>query len=201
MPGAALRSASPARATALAEPKCASSARLRAAPDPRHLVERRRPRLRRPLRPVRADREAVRLVAQPLHEVEHRVAVPERHRRLAGAVELLLAGVAVDALGDADHRDLVDAELLQRRAGRRHLPRPAVDQHEVGPGVRLPVRILLGEPREAPGQHLAHHPEVVAGRQVVERMLNLRYCDFRNPSGPATIIAPTAFVPMMWLLS
>jgi hypothetical protein len=32
-------------------------------------------------------------------------------------------------------------------------------------------------------------------------MLNFRYCPLMNPSGPATIIAPTALVPMMWLLS
>ena len=32
-------------------------------------------------------------------------------------------------------------------------------------------------------------------------MLNLRYCDFMNPSGPATIMAPTAWAPWMWELS
>ena len=32
-------------------------------------------------------------------------------------------------------------------------------------------------------------------------MLNLRYWLFWKPSGPATIIPPTALVPMMWLLS
>ncbi len=32
-------------------------------------------------------------------------------------------------------------------------------------------------------------------------MLNLRYCDFRKPSGPATIMPPTALVPWMWELS
>ena len=81
-------------------------------------------------------------------------------------MELLLAGVAVHALGDADHRHLVDAELLQRRAGRRHLPGAAVDQHQIRPGVRLPVGVLPRQPREAPRQDLAHHPEVVPGRQL-----------------------------------
>jgi hypothetical protein len=32
-------------------------------------------------------------------------------------------------------------------------------------------------------------------------MLNFRYCAFTKPSGPATIMPPTAFVPWMWLLS
>ena len=32
-------------------------------------------------------------------------------------------------------------------------------------------------------------------------MLNLRYWFFTNPSGPATIMAPTALVPIVWLLS
>ena len=44
-------------------------------------------------------------------------------------------------------------------------------------------------------------PKSSPGVSSVERMLNLRYCDFTNPSGPATIMPPTAFVPMMWLLS
>jgi hypothetical protein len=52
-----------------------------------------------------------------------------------------------------------------------------------------------------PGQHLLHHAEIVAGRQVLARMLNLRYWIFTKPSGPATIIAPTALVPWMWELS
>ena len=44
-------------------------------------------------------------------------------------------------------------------------------------------------------------PKSSPGVSSVERMLNLRYWFFRNPSGPATIMAPTAFEPWMWLLS
>ena len=45
---------------------------------------------------------------------------------------------------------------------------------------------------------------VRSGRKVelsVPRMLNLRYWFLVNPSGPATIMPPTALVPWMWLLS
>ena len=48
---------------------------------------------------------------------------------------------------------------------------------------------------EAPAQHLAHHAEVVAGRELCDLMLNLRYWLFEKPSGPATIIAPTRWCP------
>ena len=44
-------------------------------------------------------------------------------------------------------------------------------------------------------------PKSSPGVRSAERMLNLRYWFFRKPSGPATIIAPTAFEPWMWLLS
>ena len=44
-------------------------------------------------------------------------------------------------------------------------------------------------------------PKSSPGVISVERMLNLRYWFFTKPSGPATIMAPTALVPMMWELS
>ena len=44
-------------------------------------------------------------------------------------------------------------------------------------------------------------PKSSPGVRSAERMLNLRYWFFWNPSGPATIMAPTAFDPWMWLLS
>jgi hypothetical protein len=44
-------------------------------------------------------------------------------------------------------------------------------------------------------------PKSSPGVRSSPRMLNLRYCDFTKPSGPATIIAPTALVPWMWELS
>jgi hypothetical protein len=44
-------------------------------------------------------------------------------------------------------------------------------------------------------------PKSSPGVRSAERMLKVRYCPFTKPSGPATTIAPTAFVPMMWELS
>ena len=73
----------------------------------------------------------------------------------------------------------VDAEFLQDGANRRHLALAAVDEDDVGPGREgmsailgrrsaRPVghAFLLEQPREAPRHHLAHHAEVVAGRDV-----------------------------------
>ncbi len=99
-------------------------------------------------------------------------------------MEFLLAGVAVDALGDADDRHLVDAEFLQRSTGRRNLTRAAVDQHQVRPGVRLPVGVFLRQPPEAPGQHLAHHPEVVAGGQIRPADVELAVLRLDEALGP-----------------
>ena len=47
---------------------------------------------------MRADGEAMRLVAQPLQEIQHRIARLEREGRLAGHEEALAAGVAVGPL-------------------------------------------------------------------------------------------------------
>ena len=59
-----------------------------------------------------ADGEAVGLVPQALDEVEDRVVTLQRKGALAGAVELFLAVVAVDAFGDAHHGDVFNV-LLQ----------------------------------------------------------------------------------------
>ncbi len=72
--------------------------------DAGHIVQRRRTDRLGAFGAVGADGKAVRLVAQALDEVEHRIIVAQRERALAGAVEFLFPGVAVDALGDADHR-------------------------------------------------------------------------------------------------
>src|SRR5882672_6850642 len=53
---------------------------------------------------VAADRKAVSFVAQALQIVENRALLIEAERRLAPAVEVLAARLALDALGDADHR-------------------------------------------------------------------------------------------------
>ena len=102
----------------------------------------------------------------------------------------------------------------------------AVDQHEVGPlglgggivgarrlggrGLRRGrgrVRRLAGrgasfirrEKRRRSTSRIM--PKSSPGVMSVERMLKVRYSFLRKPSGPATTMAPTALVPMMWELS
>src|ERR1043166_6349059 len=91
--------------------------------------------------PLRADREPMRLVAQPFDEIEHRIARPEPERLAPGHEESLPAGIALGALGDGDDRHVAHAERIERLARRRELPEPTVDQHEARPG-RLVLAIL-----------------------------------------------------------
>src|SRR5882724_3922696 len=62
------------------------------------------------LLPVRADGKAMRLVAQPLHEIQHRIARFELHGRAPRNEERLAAGVALRSLRDPDQRYAGDAE-------------------------------------------------------------------------------------------
>src|SRR6266481_659803 len=75
---------------------------------------------------VRADREAMRLVAQPLDEIEHRVARLELERLASGQEEGLHPVVAVRAFGHRDERNVDDAERRQRLLRRGQLPAAAV---------------------------------------------------------------------------
>jgi hypothetical protein len=83
------------------------------------------------------------------------------------------------ALGDADGDDAIgNAEFVENAAHRRHLALAAVDQDDVRPGreSRRPrprrsafaasSALLLQKPREAALHDLAHHAEIVAGRDV-----------------------------------
>src|SRR5204862_6667442 len=66
---------------------------------------------------VGTDGEAVGLVAQALDEIEHGIARLEQQRLVAAwEMEMLAAGIAVGPLGDADERDVGDAEGLQQLA-------------------------------------------------------------------------------------
>src|SRR5690606_7563745 len=93
-------------------------------------------------RPVRTDGEAMGLVAQSLHEIEHRVAHRQSERVPALCKEALAACLAILPLGDADGNDtILDPEIGEDLAHRRHLPLPAVDQDDIRPGWKA-VRIL-----------------------------------------------------------
>ena len=65
---------------------------------------------------VRADGEAVGLIAQPLHEVEHGIARLQHHGTIAAGDVEMLASRVVGTLGDADQR--------HRAARRRASPGP-----------------------------------------------------------------------------
>ena len=144
-----------------------------------------------PARAVRADGEAVRLVAQPLNEIEQRIARRQLHRRLSGQIEGLVAGVAVRPLGDADHRHVGHAERGQGLARGIELACPPSISTRSGQGEfafassslsrRRDARACavaasaaagsargasVDQPLEPALQHLAHHAEVVAGREL-----------------------------------
>ena len=119
----------------LTDPKCRSSAACRAGPEARDVVEHRRRHALAAALAVRGDREPVRLVAQPLQQVEALRAALQDHRVLLPRQPHLL-----EPLGQPAQRDVVDAELRHRRRGGRDLRRTAVDDDEVG---------RVGEPRPA----------------------------------------------------
>src|SRR5688500_1587507 len=83
---------------------------------------------------MRTNGESMRLIAQPLHEVEHRIAWPELERLAPRDEERLTAGIAFGPLGDADQRYARDPERRQRFARGGELALAAVDQHQIGPG-------------------------------------------------------------------
>ena len=76
----------------------------------------------------------MRLVAQPLHEIEHGIARLQFERLAAGREEGLAAGVALRPLGDGDQRHVGEAERGERRLRGGKLPAAAVDDDEIGPG-------------------------------------------------------------------
>src|SRR5512135_3063622 len=103
------------------------------------------------------DREAMRLVPDALNQVQARMLRRERADPPFGLDDqLFLSGPALGSLGNADHGDVVQAELDQRRACHAGLPLAAVDQHE--------IRYLAAVSRHAlvaPREHLAHRCVIV----------------------------------------
>ena len=108
----------------------------------------------------------------------------QRHGALADAVELFLARVAVDALGDADHGDILDPMLRHDRGHGAHLPRAAVDQQQIRPKAPAAVRVFFDKPFEAAVQHLFHHAEVIARGQVIAADVELAVLVFHHAFRP-----------------
>jgi len=111
---------------------------------------------------MRADREPVRLVAQALQEIQHRVARLEREGRPPRQEEALAPGIAVGTLGDRRDRDVADAEFGERGLRLGELPLPAIDQHQIRPHTALALGIFLQRAEKAAAEHLAHHRVIIA---------------------------------------
>ena len=105
---------------------------------------------------MRADGEAMRLVAQPLHEIERRIARRQPERLVAGDEETFAPGVAVGALGDGDDRDVVDAEIGDYASAASNWPLPPSISTRSGPRKGLgvltgPFALLLEQRRRSGG--------------------------------------------------
>jgi len=90
-----------------------------------------------------ADRETMRFVAQALQIEKRRVVRFQHEGRAAWDVEILAPRVAVRSFRDRSDGHVDDARRLERIERRGELPRPAVDQHQVGP-VRGILRRVVG---------------------------------------------------------
>ena len=86
-----------------------------------------------PLRTVRADGEAVRLVAQALHEIEDGIVRREAEGRFSRHEKALTARVPVRAFGNAHDGQAVKTKFSQHGLGRGQLALAAVDQDKVRP--------------------------------------------------------------------
>ena len=189
MPSTFSRSAMLARLTPLADPKAWSNAFLRSGPMPATSSSGLR---RHPLgapRPVDADGEAVRLVAQPLDEIEHRLARLEHEGRPGRADRNAPARHRGPAPWRRRHAEGRRARARPaRRCGRRAGPAPPSistrsGQHRRLGGPRLGILLRAGsrapcslrsraKRRSAPRASCRSRRP---GVRSVERMLNLRY--------------------------
>src|SRR6185503_14771885 len=93
--------------------------------DARHVIELRSEIAQRPRAAVEGDGEAMRLVADPLHQQQRRIVCGERDCVLAIASEEQLF-----LLGDADRDQVGKAQLFERGVGGGQLPLAAVNQDQ-----------------------------------------------------------------------
>src|SRR5882757_1688255 len=82
---------------------------------------------------VRADHETMRLVAQPLNKVQHRVARLQLDRLLVRHEQGFAAGVAVRALGDRQQLHLRQPEPVEYLLDGVELAAAAIDDDKIGP--------------------------------------------------------------------
>ena len=112
------------------------------------------------------DGESVRLVTHPLQQIQAlAVARHDDRVRLGGHPHLF------QPLGQADHRDVGDAELLEHGAGRIDLGRTAVDDVQIGRvgepagfpfrGKQIRIVLVAQVPQEAAAGHLGDGGDVV----------------------------------------
>ena len=126
-------------------PKCASSACRRFFADTGDLLQRRRRARLRASRPMALDREAVRLVANLLQQVQPRVIGGRSAARGGRERRSPRVPACARALGDADQRRLVQPLLREHLRRDADLPLAAVDHQQIG------RRILAGDdPRRSP---------------------------------------------------
>ena len=160
IPGTAAICSTGASRTRLAEPNTLQQLAPALRPDARQVVERRAGRALRAQVAVVGDREPVRLVAQPLDEVQglRRRPAAGRARRRPGR------NSSSRSLARPDQRQVVQPELVEHLLGGAHLAPAAVDDHEVGhrPAQLLLVALLARlRAAEAAPQHLLVAREVV----------------------------------------
>src|SRR3954454_23668563 len=82
---------------------------------------------------VRADHKTMRLVAQPLDEIQHGIARLKFYGLAAGHEPGLASGIAVRHLGHRQQRYLRQPKTVENLLDRVELAAAAVDDHEVRP--------------------------------------------------------------------
>src|SRR5437660_7377317 len=114
--------------------------------DPGYALQRRGGAPLGATRPVPGNGEPVRLVANPLDQMQSGVVRSKRHHVLADP-QLLEAGLSLRALGDAHERNVGETDFGKRFSRRAYLSLAAVDENQVG-GDALPARYPAGAPRK-----------------------------------------------------
>ena len=131
-----------------------------------------------------ADGEAMGLVAELLDAIKHGVARLEQQRLAALHIDALAAGIAVRSLGNSGELDLAKPELVEHGHGRRQLPWPAVDQHEIGRGPAFGEILVPRKLAETPCQHFPHHGVIVPGGKVLRAHIELPILIAHEPFRP-----------------